>query len=87
MRSTFDVGVIGCGYWGPNLIRNFHQIRDTHVLKVADLDEKRLQRMKESYPLITTTRDYRDITHDSGIDIVAIATPVATHFKFASEAT
>jgi len=86
MRSTYEVGVIGCGYWGPNLIRNFSQMKETNVLKIADVDDKRLQRMKDLYPLATTTRDYRDIITDPEIDIVAIATPVRTHFRFASEA-
>ncbi|MCE5336017.1 MAG: Gfo/Idh/MocA family oxidoreductase [Desulfobacteraceae bacterium] len=86
MRSAYDVGVIGCGYWGPNLIRNFNQLKETNVLKVADLDNTRLQRMKEVYPLISITSDYEEVIRDPLIDIVAIATPVGTHFKFASEA-
>lgn len=80
------VGVIGAGYWGPNLIRNFMQIGRTTVLNVADLDLDRLKHVKKLFPTINTTRGYQDIIQDPDIDIVAIATPVHTHFKFASEA-
>jgi len=86
MRSVFEVGVIGCGYWGPNLVRNFNQIKETNVIKVADLDDQRLKHMKSIYPLLETTRDYQDILADRDIDIVAVATPVGTHFRLASEA-
>jgi predicted dehydrogenase len=80
------VGVIGCGYWGPNLIRNFTQLSRSEVVRVADLDEARLKYIKELYPLTETTTDYRDIISDPDIDLVAVATPVHTHHKFASEA-
>lgn len=80
------VGVIGAGYWGPNLIRNFMQISRTTVVNVADLDLGRLKHVKKLFPTINTTRGYQDIIQDPDIDIVAIATPVHTHFKFASEA-
>ena len=80
------VGVIGCGYWGPNLIRNFNQLNETDMVKVADLDEDRLKRMKGLYPQLEVTKDYLDIINDKSIDVVAIATPVNTHHRFASEA-
>jgi len=80
------VGVIGAGYWGPNLIRNFMQISRSTVVNVADLDLERLKHVKKLFPTINTTRGYQDIIQDPDIDIVAIATPVHTHFKFASEA-
>jgi predicted dehydrogenase len=82
----FKVGVIGCGYWGPNLIRNFTQMSRTSVIRIADLDPVRLNHMQSLYPNLETTPDYNDIISDSDIDIVAIATPVHTHYKFASEA-
>ena len=82
----FKVGVIGCGYWGPNLIRNFTQISRSDVIRVADLNEDRLQHMKGLYPKIVTTTNYREIISDPDIDIVAVATPVHTHHKFAREA-
>ena len=79
-------GVIGCGYWGPNLIRNFQQLAGSEVKRVADLDSDRLEHMKRLYPSVKTTMDYRDIITDPEIDIVAVATPVKTHYRFASEA-
>ena len=79
-------GVIGCGYWGPNLIRNFQQLAGSEVKRVADLDSDRLEHMKRLYPSVKTTTDYRDIITDPEIDIVAVATPVKTHYRFASEA-
>ena len=80
------VGVIGCGYWGPNLIRNFNQLTRCDVVRVADLDEARLAYIKGLYPFVETTTDYGKIISDPEIDLVAVATPVYTHYKFASEA-
>ena len=80
------VGVIGCGYWGPNLVRNFVQLRRSEVVWVADLDESRLSHMEMLYPMVKTTRDYTEILSDSNVDVVAVATPVRSHFKLASEA-
>ncbi|HMA77267.1 MAG TPA: Gfo/Idh/MocA family oxidoreductase [Candidatus Krumholzibacteriaceae bacterium] len=80
------VGIIGCGYWGPNLIRNFINLDDVHVKTCADLLDERLNHMKKIYQSIETTKDYRDIINDSEIDAVVVATPVSTHFKLAEEA-
>ena len=82
----FKVGVIGCGYWGPNLIRNFSQMSRSTVVRIADLDWDRLKHMKELYPYIETTTDYKQIITDPEIEIVAIATPVGLHYKIAAEA-
>lgn len=81
-----NVGVIGCGYWGPNLIRNFYQLNESDVVQVADLDENRLNHMKELYPSIAVTTNHRDIINDPEIDIVAVATPVHSHYAICSEA-
>lgn len=82
----FNVGVIGCGYWGPNLIRNFTQLNRSCVSRIADLDTNRLTHMKSLYPSIDVTTNYMDIIDDPDIDIVAVATPVNTHHRFAYEA-
>ena len=84
--DTFKIGVIGYGYWGPNLVRNFMQLNESNVVMVSDLNESRLQKVKENYPSVQTTVSYKDIIENLEIDIVAIATPVRTHFKFAAEA-
>lgn len=81
-----NIGVIGCGYWGPNLVRNFSQIKECKVLWCADLSDDRLQHVKEIYPGIKTTKNYMDIIRDKNVDAVAIATPVSTHFELAKTA-
>lgn len=74
-----DVAVVGCGYWGPNLIRNFKQLPNCSMKVCCDLDSKNLERMKALYPYLKTSSDLREIVSDDTIDAVAIATPVYTH--------
>jgi len=81
-----NVGVIGAGYWGPNLIRNFSQLENCKVLWCADLDDERLKSVKSLYPGIKTTKDYADLINDPEVDAIAIATPVSTHFELAKKA-
>ena len=78
-----NVGVIGCGYWGPNLIRNFVSCPETELLWACDLDENRLEKVLRPYPIVSRTTDLRDILADNGVDAIAIATPVHTHFSIA----
>jgi len=80
------IGVIGCGYWGPNLIRNFSHLKDTQVVVCADLDEKRLAHMRTLYPGIETTLDYRQVVTRGDIDAVVVATPPETHCPISLEA-
>jgi predicted dehydrogenase len=80
------VGVIGYGYWGPNLVRNFAEGSDTQVVAVADMKSDRLQLAARRYPGIETVSDYRDLLNNPTIDAVAISTPVSTHFPLAMEA-
>lgn len=80
-----NVGVIGCGYWGPNLIRNFTQLKDSKVSICADLDKGRLAHMKSLYPGLETTEDYAQIVARDDVDAIVIATPPHTHHKFAVE--
>lgn len=80
------IGIIGTGYWGPNLVRNFMQLPDVQMTHVADLDEGRLSYIKELYPTVEVTNDYKKLVESPEIDVIAIATPVHTHFKFAQEA-
>ncbi|MFZ1573335.1 MAG: Gfo/Idh/MocA family oxidoreductase, partial [Candidatus Kapaibacterium sp.] len=77
------IGVIGCGYWGPNLIRNFHGLPNAKVKTVSDLRSGRLDYIKENYPDINTTEDFNDIISDSEIDAIVIVTPVTTHRELA----
>ena len=80
------IGVIGYGYWGPNLVRNFVETSETQVIAVADMRQDRLDLVQSRYPGVEVTKDYRDILKHPKIDAVAISTPVSTHFPLALEA-
>jgi predicted dehydrogenase len=84
MDTTIRLGVLGCGYWGPNLIRNFVELPNSQVAAVVDLSEARLRYAQSRYPAITVTQDYRDL-FGMALDAVVIATPPATHFGLAKE--
>jgi predicted dehydrogenase len=81
-----NVGVIGYGYWGPNLVRNFSENGGCKVLAVSDLNPARLAQVQGRYPGLRTTTDADEILTDPKIDIVAIATPVHTHYALAMKA-
>jgi predicted dehydrogenase len=80
------IGVIGCGYWGPNLLRNFAESEGAQVSWMCDVDERRLASLGRRYPATQTAQDYQQLLADPQLDAVVIATPVATHFKFAKDA-
>lgn len=75
------VGVIGYGYWGPNLVRNFAEGDNTQVAAVSDLDPKKLEIVKKRYPTVRGTTRFQDLLEDPTIDAIAVATPVQTHFE------
>lgn len=83
--SLTNIGVIGCGYWGPNLLRNFAENEGAQLRWICDLDEQRLASMSRRYPMAQTTTDFRTVVKDDSVDAVAVVTPVATHFKIAKE--
>ncbi|MDZ7263685.1 MAG: Gfo/Idh/MocA family oxidoreductase [candidate division KSB1 bacterium] len=83
--QTIRIGVIGCGYWGPNLIRNFQALPNCQMKVCCDLDTNRLHRMQQLYPSIRTTVDYHEWLESDEIDAVAIATPVRTHLQIARD--
>jgi len=78
---VIGIGIIGYGYWGPNLVRNFFEIPDCKVIAVSDLRPDRLAKIGPRYPTVETTTDYNDLLRDPRIDAIAIATPVSTHFE------
>ena len=80
------VGVIGYGYWGPNLVRNFMAAPGSAVTRVCDLREERLAPLKKLYPGIKTSNDSTDLINDPQIDAVVIATPVSSHYELAMAA-
>lgn len=75
-----NIGVVGYGYWGPNLVRNFAEISGMTVAAVVDRDPKRLEIVNKRFPSAKTTTNYQDLLDDPSIDAIAIATPVNTHF-------
>jgi len=77
------VGIIGYGYWGPNLFRNFNETLNAQVVCVCDLKTDRISIVKHNYPTIKVTNDHRELISDKRIDAVVIATPVSTHFELA----
>ena len=81
-----NIGVIGYGYWGPNLVRNFAELPGATVHSVADLDPRKLEVVQRRYPAIKTTADFMQLIGDPGVHAVAIATPVTTHFELAMAA-
>ncbi len=80
------IGIIGYGYWGPNLVRNCFETPGARVVAVSDLRPERLNLAQSRYPGIKTTVDYRDLFSDPAIDAIIVATPVSTHFDLALQA-
>lgn len=81
-----NVGVIGYGYWGPNLARNFAEVPGAQLVGVSDLNPDRLALVQARYPAVKTSVDHHDLFADPAIDAIAIATPVSTHFELAIQA-
>lgn len=83
--NPIRVGVIGAGYWGPNLIRNFVELPTAQLVAVADLSQSRLDHLKARYPATLFTTDYRQL-FTMNLDAVVVATPPATHYALTREA-
>ena len=79
------IGVVGAGYWGPNLIRNFAAVEGCSLRQVADLSEARLASIKQGYPGVRTTTSFQDLLEDPDIHGIAVATPVETHYELAGQ--
>lgn len=80
------IGVIGYGYWGPNLVRNFMEVKESRVSFLCDSRRERLDLASSRYPSITLTQDVDELIHSPEVDAVAVATPVSTHFELAMQA-
>lgn len=80
---TIGIGIVGAGYWGPNLIRNFVEAPGSRVVSVCDLRADRLAKIGARYPTVKTTTDYRDLLGDPEVDAIVVATPIATHYELA----
>lgn len=82
---TVTIGVIGCGHWGPNHIRNFSVLDGVTVAGCADLSDERLQVVKRHYPAVKRCRDYREILADPDVNAVVVTTPAASHYEIVKE--
>jgi predicted dehydrogenase len=83
--TDLRIGAIGCGYWGPNLIRNFVEISGARMIAISDLQQESIDRMMQRFPQIEScTQDYRDL-FDMNLDAVVIATPPADHYSIARD--
>ena len=80
------IGVIGYGYWGPNVVRNLRGIDYARVVAVCDKNQNALRSVKQAYPEIVTTTDFDELLSSNEIDAIAVITPVWTHFELAKAA-
>ena len=80
------IGIIGLGYWGPNIVRNFLANHNVASVVCCDLSAKRLEMIKQRFPAVETVTDYKAILKNPSVVAVAIVTPVSTHFRLAMEA-
>ena len=80
------VGVVGYGYWGPNVVRNFAEVPGCQLVAVSDMRPDRLAAVRSRYPAVRTYADPNELVADRRIDAVVIVTPVSTHFDLAMQA-
>lgn len=85
-KKILNIGAVGCGYWGPNLIRNFRATPGCAVRTICDKDEARLGHLKSLYPEVTVEDDYDRMVADPKIDAIVVATPVRFHYGMAKKA-
>ena len=81
MSEVVSVAVIGCGYWGPNIIRNLHQLHEAHLVSVCDLREDRLEYVKGHFPDVEVTKDVDSLLARTDIDAFVVTTPAHNHFS------
>jgi predicted dehydrogenase len=83
-RTSF--AVVGVGYWGPNIVRNLHELAFAELVWICDVDESALGSMYRRYPAVPLTTRFEDVVEDETVDCVVIATPVSTHYDLARRA-
>ena len=84
--ATVRVGVIGYGYWGPNIARNIHGLDNCELAAICDRSPAALQRAQRAYPGVSLTTELSEVLTSPDIDAVAVITPVWTHFELAKAA-
>ncbi|MBI5841411.1 MAG: Gfo/Idh/MocA family oxidoreductase [Chloroflexi bacterium] len=82
--NTIRIGIIGYGYWGPNITRNFVELPGSEVIAIADLKEEQLKRAKAKHPQVVLVKDYHEL-FKLELDAVVVATPPATHYTIAKD--
>ncbi len=85
-RIMINIGIIGYGYWGPNIVRNFNDLEKVRVVSICDGNEQALNRARKANPQSMVTLVCNDILNSTEIDAVAVITPVSTHFELAKKA-
>jgi len=80
------IAVVGIGYWGPNLVRNFLNNGRVHKVYCCDQDKTRLDLIRKQFPIVEVVSDYNEVLQNNSIDAVVLATPVSTHFPLAKKA-
>ncbi len=83
MTRQISLGVVGCGYWGPNLVRNFRSLPQCKVKAICDVSVTRLQHLQGLYPGLEATTDFDQFISDPALDAVVVATPVRYHYPLA----
>src|SRR2546425_9932439 len=83
MSKQIKVGVVGCGYWGPNLVRNFRSLPDCSLKMMCDISEQRLDHLRSLYPEVKGEVDFSHMLNGAGLDAVVIATAVKMHHPMA----
>jgi predicted dehydrogenase len=83
MSKQIKIGVVGCGYWGPNLVRNFSSLPECHLKMMCDISEERLTHLRALYPGVVAETDYSHMLNGAGLDAVVVATSVRLHYPMA----
>src|SRR4051812_33732599 len=86
MNRPISIGVVGCGYWGPLLVRNFTGLPDCKLEAICDMNEARLKHLQGLYPNAKCLSDYNRFLTEPKVDAVVIATPVRNHYPLAKAA-
>jgi predicted dehydrogenase len=86
MKKPISVGVVGCGYWGPNLVRNFRSLNNCNLKAMCDMSEKRLAHMRTLYSDVEGFTEYKHLLNGVNLDAIVVAAPVNHHYPLAKQA-
>lgn len=83
MSKLIEVGVVGCGYWGPNLVRNFRSLADCRLKSICDVSEDRLRHLKTIFPEVQAETKFENLINDTALNAIVVATSVKHHYPMA----